>query len=113
VRWCVYYTHGQFSDTDGLPYDAPTTGVQVIAYQQPDVGRYILAKCDFYWWDIARSQWFGGDQSGFYQHLFGKGPKMVLFGATVTNAEYEACVKLALADPGLPDKTARLPGEDF
>jgi hypothetical protein len=113
LQWRVYYTHDTFSNLDGTAYDAPPIGVQVIAYRQPDIGTYILAKCDFYWWDIARSQWFGGDQSGFYQYLFGKGPRKVLFGATVTNAEYEACVKRALEDPDFPEKTARLHGEDF
>lgn len=112
--WRVFYADGStYSSNDGGPYDAPAIGVQVIAYSVPDVGRYILAKCDFYWWDAGRACWFGGDQSGFYQYMFGKGPKRVLFGATVTNEEYQHCLKLALADPGFPEKSARRPGEDF
>lgn len=114
MKWRIYYTGGKsFSSADGSPYDAPTIGVQVIAYPEPSVGTYILAKEHFYWWDAERSQWFGGDQSGFYQYMFGPGPKMVLFGATVTNDEYTDCVKRALADPGFPEKSARITGEDF
>lgn len=114
MRWRVYYTGGRsFSDVDGSPYDAPALSVQIIVQTESAVGRYFVAQRDFYWWDAERQFWFGGDQAGFYQYLFGRGPKMVLFGTYVTNDEYQECVKLAHADPDFPIKSARHPEETF
>lgn len=114
MRWRIYYTGGaSFSDQDGSPYDAPTLGAQIIVQAEPDVGRYFVAQRDFYWWDAKRQFWFGGDQAGLYQHLFGIGPKMIVFGTYVTNREYQDCVKLAQADSDFAPKSARHPEETF
>lgn len=114
MQWRVYYTGNRtFSDLDGTPYETPAMDVQVIVQTDPDVGRYILAQRDFYWWDAERQFWFGGDQAGFYQYLFQFGPKKVLFGAFVDNAEYQECIKRAHQDKDFPVKSARHPTEVF
>lgn len=114
MQWRVYYTGGAtFSDGDGAPFDAPAVGVQVIVQKEPEIGRYLLAQRDFYWWDAERQFWFGGDQAGFYQYLFQPGPKKVLFGAFVSNAEYQEWIRQAHQDKDFPVKSARHPTEVF
>jgi hypothetical protein len=108
VQWRIYYTDGStFSSLDGSPYDAPAEDVQVLLKLDPDVGRFLLAAKDFYWFDHARQEWFGGEKAGLYQHLRQPGPSKVLFGTFVTCREYHDCVKAALSDPDFPPKTAR------
>lgn len=34
--WKAYYTEGEFSDRDGSPWEAPRTGVQIMATQWPN-----------------------------------------------------------------------------
>lgn len=108
IQWRVFYTDGAtFSNLDGNPYEAPKEGIQVILKVDPDVGRFMLAGRDYYWFDHLRQEWFGGDMAGFYQHLRQHGPSCVLFGTYVTHREYQACVIAALADEDFPPKSAR------
>lgn len=108
IKWRIYYTDGTtFSNKDGNPYDAPKEGVQVILKTEPDVGRFMIAMKDYYWFDHQRQEWFGGDMAGFYQHLRQPGPSCVTFGTFVTHREYEECVKAALCDPDFPPKSAK------
>ncbi len=112
MKWRVYYTGGAtFSDKDGSPFEAPALGVQTIVQADPEVGRYIVARRDYYWWDVERDRWFGGDYAGFFQYMVTPGPRRALFGHYVTNAEYEACAKAAHLDPDFPPKSARHPDE--
>jgi hypothetical protein len=115
VRWRIYYVGGEtFCDEQGSPFDAPTLGVQVVLVAEPEVGRMLIAMRDYYWWDVARSTWFGGDVAGFYQYLmFDKGPKAVLFGRFVTNEEFQSCVKRAMFDPDFPPKSGKHPTEGW
>jgi hypothetical protein len=111
MNWRIYYNGGKtFSDQDGSPYDAPTSGVQVILQRDPDVGRFICCQKDFYWWE---NYWFGGDYAGLVQYLLGAGPKMVLFGRFARWHEYQGCLQRALADTDFPAKSAKHPLEAF
>lgn len=108
-QWRIFYADGStYSDLDGPPFDAPATGVQVIAKTDANVGRILLSCCDYYWWDNKRGTWFSGDVAGFFQHLMmERGPKAVLFGQYISNQEFHNCVVRALADPDFPTKSAR------
>lgn len=110
-KWRIYYETGETYDAD--PFSAPTRGVQVIVNVEPNVGRMLIAQRDWYWWDVEREFWFGGDFAGMLDYLDSPGPKRVLRGRFVLNAEYQACVKRALNDPDFPAKTARHPEEVF
>lgn len=111
VAWRIYYGDG--SSYDGDPFLAPARNVQVVVVIDPDVGRYLHARCDFYWWDDAIKTWFGGDINGMWDSLDQPGPKRVLFGRVVPLRTYDDCIKRALVDPDFPVKSARDPKEQF
>lgn len=115
IEWRIFYADGStFSNENGAPFDATPSGVQIIVIHEPEIGRYILAKKDFYWWDNARGRWFGGDQGGFYQYmLLRKGPKYVVFGEYIANSEYKQILHRALTDAEFLPKSAKWPEEDY
>ena len=114
VVWRIWYDGGgTYANTDGSPYDAPARGIQAIAQAEPAVGRQINAHRDFYWWDEAKQQWFGGDLFGLWDYLIEPGPKKVCFGRSVKNEEYQDVIKRVLADTDLPAKSARHPEEVY
>ena len=89
--WKIYYNDGStFSNEDGPPEMAPCTGVLAVAFFNLDNRREIAASKDFYWYDEtpiykdeAGGTWYAGDISGFYQHMFRPGKKIMKFGAIV------------------------------
>jgi hypothetical protein len=102
MKWRVYYGDGStFSNEDGDPSEAPALNVQIIIVRDDDphsqLGRYAVHKFDFYWWDDP--DWFGGELFGLFDYLSRPGHKRVLFGRTVGNADFQAIVDRALADP--------------
>lgn len=106
--WRIYYADGStFSSYDGEPWQAPKVGAQVVLKTDPDVGRFLFAARDFYWFDHERGEWFGGDQAGFYQHLMANAPSCVVFGTNVKTREYHDCILAALRDTDFPPKSAR------
>jgi hypothetical protein len=109
ISWRVYYAGGgTFSSDDGSAFEAPAVDVLCAVKADSTVGRVVLSGSDYYWWDSARSEWFGGDAAGFWQYMmFGRGPKAVLFGRYVSNEEFHDCMVTALADPDFAAKTAR------
>ena len=115
--WKIFYGDGStYSNLDGSPYDAPSDNVQAIVIRDPTIGRGIVAKCDLYWWVESEQQWFGlMDKLGYglFDYLRQPGPKKVIFGRTVSNADYDAAIKAAIADPDFPPKSARHPTENF
>jgi hypothetical protein len=104
MKWKVYYDNGNtFSDLDGLPEDAPCRGVQAIVRTDPDVGRRICRTDNFYVFD---TEWKGVDQFGLYDYLSDTGLKIVKFGRTIGDREYEAVLSKAVNDPDFPRKSA-------
>jgi len=85
MRWLIYYGDG--STYYGDPYQAPAVNVQVIANEADNESGFTLNHSkDFYIW-IDR--WYAADQAGMYDYLmFHHGPKMVLFGRTIRDADY-------------------------
>lgn len=106
-KWKVLYDTGSCT---GSVEDAPGDGVIVIVQEDDDVGREILHRKDFYYWE--RGRWFGCDLYGLYDYLRRPGWKKVLAGRNVEPRVYHAMMEQARVDPDFPPKTARLTGED-
>ena len=98
IKWRIYYDDGAtFTDLDGSHFDAPATGVQIIASKADTEKGFILSKgkTGYYWKD----GWNPCDEFGVYDYLmFHKGPKAVLFGRTIRNEDYFNIVKRATRD---------------
>lgn len=118
MRWRVYYDSGStYSDEDGPPELAPCLGVVVIAQIDRDVGRELLCRKHFYYWE--RGKWWpcgdlhtpGDGGFGLYDYLTRPGWRKVLTGRNVEHAVFSSTFERARTDPGLPAKSARLPGE--
>ena len=112
VRWVIHYDDREpYSDEDGPPESAPCWGVQVIAQAAgSDVGRLLVQKRDYYWWD--GQEWHGGDQFGLMDYLTrSQGRSVVKFGRSVPQAVFARCLEAAIADPRLPKKIAWHPNE--
>lgn len=112
IHWKIYYVGGAtFSSNDGEPWQAPRLGVLAIVSFEPDNGREILARKEFYWWD--GSHWFGGDNFGLWDHLIRADRQCALAGRYVANAAYVEVIQYAINDPDFPPKTADNPGETY
>lgn len=110
-RWKIFYSDGStFSDADGPYHSAPTLGVQVIAQEDPDVGRILLHGFTAYWW--LNGGWFGGDRTGeFHYDIRRHVLKYKLFGETIENDQFDLILKTAMTDQYLPLKSAKHPRE--
>jgi hypothetical protein len=102
----IYYDDG--TTHDGLE-DAPGLGVIVVAQADEDVGKELLHRKDFYYYE--RDRWFGCDIFGLLDYLQRPGMKKVLQGRNTEHRNYHALYERARTDPDLPYKTARLTGE--
>lgn len=109
LSWRIYYGDG--SHYDGDPYLAPARNVQMVAVSDPEHGWYLCRSNDFYWYLADTDTWQGGDHFGLWDYLIEPGPKKVLFGRTIGNAEFEAILVRAYNDPEIPQKTGWRPGE--
>jgi hypothetical protein len=107
MKWVIYYGDDTtVNDGQLLPADVPKRNVQVIAQEDADCGQHFLRSNDYYWWNGIH--WEGGDLFGLYDYLIDPGYKVVLFGRTVTNNEYQTIYNRALAGSEyLPRKSAR------
>jgi len=106
VDWRIYYGDGSTYDSSGSPFDAPALDVQAIIIRVNDpansYGRGLVARFDYYWWVPESQEWFGGDLFGLFDYLTNTlGPKRVLFGRTIGNAEHQDIITRALADKEL------------
>lgn len=87
--WTIYYEADRsFSDTDGSPWDAPRTGVVVIARSDPEVGYRLIHGEDYYYYEPDRDGWQCSDLIGMADHLMRASRPLVLFGRTVPTEEY-------------------------
>jgi hypothetical protein len=103
VKWKIYYADG--STYAGNAFDAPPTGVQVIAQHSDSVGRNILCNHDYYWWE---GRWFGGDLAGLILYLIEhKGAQKVILGKFVADDVFHERMKQAVEDPDFLPKSAR------
>ena len=97
MTYRIYYSDGEADDHIPKARD-----VQVILQHDPERGPYFQSGCDYY--VLRDGAWVGVDIFGLYDFLIDSG--LVLFGRTITNAEYKAVLDKALAF-----KDTWLPGE--
>ena len=105
-KWKVLYDSGVYA---GSLEDAPGDGVVVIVQEDDDVGREILHRKDFYYWE--RGRWWGCDLYGLFDYLRRPGWKKVLAGRNVEHRTYHALMDQARLDMDFSPKTALLTGE--
>ena len=111
LDWRIYYgDESTFSSDDGEPQDAPSRDVQVIASPYERVGRRLVNRHDFYWYDVTDREWRGGDFFGFWDYLTLTGLKIPKFGRNIKLEDFDAIYQRAKNDPDFPRKSAMLPG---
>jgi hypothetical protein len=96
AAWRIYYGDGStYSDRDGSPFHAPATNVQAIANKaNNDRGFLVAHSKDAFYWEGAG--WNACDQMGLWDYLLEyRGPKAVLFGRSIRDAEFFAVIKRA------------------
>jgi hypothetical protein len=79
---------------DGEGDNPPSRDVQVILQYDSERGPYFQSGADFYVW--REDRWQGVDHFGLYDYLLDSG--LVLFGRTITNAEYSKIYQQAKGD---------------
>jgi hypothetical protein len=87
--WKVFYGDGSTCDECERP---PARGVQVIVQDHPRVGVELVSSADYYVKEDGH--WRGVDIFGLFDYLIESG--IVLFGRTVTQAEYNAAMAAAM-----------------
>ncbi len=113
----IYYAHTPIYQ--GEPENAPTQGVQAIAWNDPergteDLGRVVLFDWDIYIYSDHIGSWHGTNKYiDLMYHLgLGCGPggvRAVLQGAWINHADFLKIKKHAETDPGLRRKSAQDP----
>jgi hypothetical protein len=99
MRWRIYYGDGSTYDSrDGAAWNAPARDCQMVAVADPDHGWFLCRSDDFYWYVAASDEWVGGDNFGLWDYLIEPGPKRVLFGRTISNAQFQAIFERACAE---------------
>jgi len=96
IDWKIYYADGStFDSLQGSPQDAPSIGVICLKHFTLDNKWELLAYRDYYIYD---RQWWGGDSAGFWQYMFKTGLKIVKFGTSTTDFEFERILATARED---------------
>lgn len=103
LRWRIYYGDGTtFSNLDGSPEAAPALNVQAIVEYDPQVGRALTVRRDFY--IRVEGEWMGVDWFGLIDQLMAQG--IVKAGRSLPSSRFEQIYQQAVSDPGLPPKSA-------
>jgi hypothetical protein len=113
MDWRIYYGDGTtYSQADGGLADAPALDVQAIVVPDDEVGRVVLTRHDYYWFESAGRPgpgWWGGDLFGLFDFLMRSG--LVKFGRSIPTAQFREVYRRAVEDPGFPRKSAIKEGE--
>lgn len=110
--WKIFYDGGgTFSNRDGSPQEAPARGVQVIIQSSDRVGRAVVRSSDYYIFSARCGGWEGVDIFGLWDYLASPGFKVVKFGRTIGNQEWNDVLIRAVDDPELPRKSNWFPHE--
>lgn len=103
ITWRIYYSNGIAYDSSmGDPELAPGWDVQVIAEVDPDIGRRLHSRADYYLYIDGR--WVGMDFIGLVDHLANV-LKIVKVGRMIDRGLYRALLAKAFNDPELPRKS--------
>lgn len=89
MRWRIYYEGGAtWSDRDSDPFGAPPAGVIALAIELPAGGFLVQQSREAYFWK-PETGWCPCDLAGLWDYLLlYRGPKAVLFGRSVRDAEF-------------------------
>ena len=74
---------------EGPPEFAPTRDVQAIVQPCPHVGWAMQHTADYYVWRDDLDTWRGTDIFGLWDYLASDGLKKVLFGRTISTAQFD------------------------
>ncbi len=112
MRWRIYYIGGStFDSSQGAPFDAPKEGCGVIVAPDPEVGRALIHRWNWYY--FKSGIWWGADIFGLLDQFKHFAPEItaVIEGRTGLNSEWNELLARADADPDFPIKSAVRPGE--
>lgn len=105
MDWRIYYDDGTtFSSYQGTPEAAPSLGIIAIVQPDPEVGRHIVCKFDFYYY--RQFQWWGADLIGMVDQFLHCGARALKAGRTVSNQQFRDIYESAKDDPDFPNKSA-------
>lgn len=108
LDWRIYYTDlSTFDSAQGAPEDAPSRGVAAIVIADEEIGRTIIHKWDFYYWNLADREWCGCDQWGLIDHLLDNRVSAFKMGRTMEARAWKELLSRATNDPDFPVKSAR------
>ena len=113
--WRIYYGNGETFDGDmGTPSAAPGRDVCVIVQPDETVGRSLLHRWDWYYWNGLTNRWWGGDVHGVldqFTHDRNNQFRALKQGGMVESDTFDTILKRAMADPDFTPKSAKLPLE--
>lgn len=115
LAWRIYYSDGTtFDSSMGSPSEAPGLGIAVIVQPDPDTGRVLMCKWDYYFYHQKYGQWWGADSFGIIDQLTSDRAGDVVAvkaGRTMHSPEYKELYNRAVSDPDFARKSGRLPEE--
>lgn len=100
--WRIYYEdESTFSSDDGSPFEAPRTGVQVIAYRDGD-GVSLLSQADYYYYEPERADggWWHCSPEGMTLHLIRARRPLIVFGSMIKLDKFTEIEVRAIKDIG-------------
>lgn len=107
-KWKIFYSdESTFSSEEGSPLEAPSFGILVIVQSDSgevdSVGREVLNRWDWYFYEPTRGEWWGCDLQGLLDRLLHNLPTVaVKQGRSVHNSLYKKVVNKATKDPDFP-----------
>ena len=113
LKWRIYYDdETTFDNTQGAPKAAPSFGVIAIPQPDPEVGRVVMHKWDWYYWRLDWKQWWGSDLQGLLDNLLHNMPiTAIKQGRNVHNTVFRDIWARVIADPDFPIKSGQRIGE--
>lgn len=109
LEWRIYYGDGStFDNTQGTPFEAPPTDVQVIVHPSKDNGLLALHNWDWYYYQDNMG-WRGTDTWGLLDKLMWvKGVGAVKQARTIEDSVFQNVLNKARNDSDFPRKTTGL-----
>lgn len=87
--WVIFYEDGHFTSFDGTPWEAPRTGVMIIAEANDHIGWKLSHGLDYFYYEPERGGFATCDQYGSYDHLIRAKQPCLLFGRMMSTPEWQ------------------------